>query len=156
MDQSQPDLGILLALAYRCFVDELTEGLSQAGFPGTRPAYGYLFRALQGDGLTVSGLAAQLQISKQATVKIVDDMEARGFVTRISNRADRREKTVRLTQRARDLMSVALQIGERVESEMVDQAGAQAVATMRAILTRYVEQHGGLEDALRRRARPVW
>jgi DNA-binding MarR family transcriptional regulator len=156
MVHSRPDLGILLALAYRTFSDQLAEGLRLAGFPDTRPAYGYLFRALQDKGLTLSALAAQLQISKQAAVKIVDDLERRGFVTRLADRADRREKTVQLTPRARALIAEALRLGEQIEAELVEQAGAEAVAAMRAVLTAYVEQHGGLEDALARRAQPVW
>jgi DNA-binding MarR family transcriptional regulator len=154
--QEGPDLGILLAIAYRCLIDELAARLSAAGFPNIRPPDGYMFRALQGEGRTSTELADLLDISKQATLKIIDSLEERGFVARHPVADDRRAKIVRLTERGLLAMQTAIQINRQIEAEFIAQIGAEDVGTLRAALTSFVETRGGIDDARARRARPVW
>jgi DNA-binding MarR family transcriptional regulator len=151
-----PDLGILLAIAYRCAIDQLTARLTAAGFPGIRPADGYMFRALRGDGHTSTELAQILGISKQATIKIVDHMEGRSLVARHPVADDRRAKIIRLTDQGRHTMETAIRVNGEIEAEFAAQVGAEDVSAMRAALIAFTEAYGGAEDARARRARPVW
>jgi DNA-binding MarR family transcriptional regulator len=151
-----PDLGILLAIAFRCAIDELTARLAQAGFPDVRPADGYMFRALQGDGRTSSELADMLRISKQATIKIIDNMEARGLAARHPVPEDRRAKLVRLTERGQFAMATAKQINRTLEAELMERIGPADVTAMRAALAVLCDMYGGQDDARAGRARPVW
>jgi DNA-binding MarR family transcriptional regulator len=151
-----PDLGILLAIAYRCAIDQLTARLTAAGFPGIRPPDGYMFRALRGEGRTSTDLAQILGISKQATIKIVDHMEARGLVARHPVADDRRAKIIRLTDQGRQTMETAIRINGEIEAEFAAQIGDAGVSAMRVALLAFTETYGGAEDARARRARPVW
>jgi DNA-binding MarR family transcriptional regulator len=152
----EADLAILLTIAFRCLVDQLTGRLAAAGFPDVRPQYGYVFRALQGEGMTSTELAALLGVTKQATVKLVDDLEAHDFVARHPDSADRRAKTVRLTDRGRRALATAQGISADLEAELVTTVGSAQVDAMRQALLAFITAHGGLEDARARRARPVW
>jgi DNA-binding MarR family transcriptional regulator len=155
-DSMEPDLGILLAITYRLFIDELTARLATAGYPDLRPPDGYMFRALQSEGRTITQLAEQLRISKQAALKIVDDMEGRGLVARHAVADDRRLKLIRLTDRGRRAMETAIRINRQIESEFAAQIGQETATTMRTALRLFVDTHGGRDDARARRARPVW
>jgi DNA-binding MarR family transcriptional regulator len=155
-DEAGADLAILITVAFRCVVDQLTARLAAAGFPDVRPPYGYIFRALQGEGMTSTELAALLQVSKQATLKLVDELEAHDFVARHPDIADRRAKILRLTVRGRSALETAMGISADLEAELAALVGDDRVASMRSALVTFIASHGGLEDARARRARPVW
>lgn len=151
-----PDLGILMAIAYRCMIDELTARLARAGFADIRPPDGYVFRALQGEGRTITELAELLGVSKQAALKIVDSMEERGLATRNPVAGDRRVRLIRLSERGRTAWQTAVRINRGIEAELAVQVGAEQASAMRAALEAFVAAHGGLDEARARRARPVW
>ena len=54
---TQPDLGILLALAYQEFVRELHTAMAGAGFADLGHSDGYVFRALAERPMTATELA---------------------------------------------------------------------------------------------------
>src|SRR5579885_3327314 len=125
------DFAILLTVAVRCLVDQLTGGLEAAGFPDVRPQYGYVFRALYPSGMTSTELASILHVSKQAVVKLIDELEARGFVARHPDADDRRAKIVRLTERGRRVVETARRISADLEASLTAEVGDESVAAMR-------------------------
>jgi DNA-binding MarR family transcriptional regulator len=151
-----PDLGILLALAFRVYVDELHAELAARGFPDMKPGFGVVFRALQAGPLTLTQLAAQLGISKQAAAKVVGELLERGFLVQEEEPEDRRTKLLALTQRGRAVVRAAMQIGARVEARLGEEVGPRAVAGLRAALEHLVVSGGDEADMRARRARPVW
>lgn len=59
----------------------------------------------QGEKLTMTMLADQLQISKQQLTKLVNDMERRGIVERIHDTENRRQVYIRITEDGRKELS---------------------------------------------------
>ena len=106
-----PDLGILLTLAVRGFVDSLHAELRVRGFADLRPPYGVVFRALRDKPLTLTELAARLGVTKQSAAKVVNEMEAKKFLRRKGSPTDGRAKTLELTARGREAMATAIAIG---------------------------------------------
>lgn len=153
---AQADFGILLALAYRVYVDELHAALAARGYPDMRPSFGALFRALYQQPLTLTELAAQLGTSKQAAAKIVAELVERGLVVQRATDADRRRKDLVLSPRGRALVRTAIEIGTKVEARLVAEVGPKAVTGMRAALEHLVVTGGGQAELKARRARPVW
>ena len=156
MTDDLPDLALLLAGTSRPLADRMVAGHAAAGFHEVRPPHGFVLRALAGGGLTLTALAERLGVTKQAALKVVDDMEARGLVARVPSPEDRRAKLLTLTPRGEAARAAALQTSAAIERELREDLGDDAVDAARAVLMRFVERHGGLEDALVRRARPVW
>lgn len=112
------DLGILLGLAYTAFVDELRASLSASGFDDLGRWYGYVFRALDAEPLSSSALARRLGITNQGMMKIVDEMEARGYVERGADAVDARVKRLRLAPRGRRALRAARAFHAKFEAKL--------------------------------------
>lgn len=151
------DFGYLLALALQSYVDELHAGLAARGFDELRPSFGLVFRALDEEPLTLTGLAARLGVSKQAAAKVVAELLERGFVEQRAGADDRRTKALVLSMRGRSLVRAARGISGQVERRLRRALGPAAVDGLRRVLSHLVEEG----EAARRggaapRARPVW
>ncbi len=151
-----PDWALLVVGANGCVADRLTREVAAAGFHPTRPAYGAVLRALEPRPSTLTALAELLGVTKQAVSVVVDEMVEHRYVERRPDPADRRAKRLALTRRGRAVRRTAQEISERMEAELVADLGAEAVAAARAVLLRFVERHGRLEDVRAGRARSVW
>ena len=155
-DASPADLGILLTLGLRAFVDRLHAGLDETGFEDVRPSFGVVFRALRDGPLTLTGLAGRLGVTKQAAAKVVSEMVATSLVQRTASRTDGRAKELALTDRGRAAMSTAISLGSSIEASLREQVGAETVAALRRGLEGFIVQAGDAEDLARRRSRALW
>jgi DNA-binding MarR family transcriptional regulator len=160
MADSQPqrttDLAILVTAASRCVADRLLDAMGTAGLDEVRSNHGFVIRALGGGDLTLTELAGLLGVSKQAAQKVVDDMERRGLVERMPSSSDRRAKAIRLTASGRKVRKTALATSKRLEAELRADLGDATVDAGLAVLERFVERNGGLEEVRAGRARPIW
>jgi DNA-binding MarR family transcriptional regulator len=69
------------------------------------------------DGLTQVALANYLEIEPMTVCRLVDRLEARGFIERIPDPADRRAKLVWLTEKSRSMMDILREIASVVCEE---------------------------------------
>lgn len=91
--------------------------IMQAVMPAqTEPRYYAIMGALaEADAISQKDLADRLNINRTVMVKLIDRLEAAGFVVRSRNPGDRRSYVLTLTdpgRRARDLMGPAIARGE--------------------------------------------
>lgn len=135
MEPTRLDFGILLVLAYQEFVSELRATLTEQGFHDQGRSDGYVLRALSATAMTVSELADRLEISKQGAGQIVDDMERRDYVERRPDPRDGRARLLYLSEHGRDALAAARRFHQRFERHMVKEHGAEAVASLRTLLT---------------------
>lgn len=134
-DPAQPDLGVLLALAYQAFVLDLHAALADAGFDDLGSSDGFVFRTLAEAPLTVSELAGRLAISKQGAGQVVADMERRGYVVRRRHPTDARARLVALSDRGLAALAAARAFHRRREAALVAELGERAVRSLRTGLT---------------------
>ena len=151
-----PDFAILVVGAARVVADRLGASVQRAGVEDMRAPFGFVIRALAEQPCTLTALAASLGVSKQAAIKVVDDMERHGFIRRIPDPADRRAKLLTLTPKAKTVRRTALSTSRRMEAELRRAFGATDVAAMRTVLEGLLDRHGALTDAVAGRSRPVW
>ena len=151
-----PDFALLVTIAARAVADGLLAAHADAGFGWMKSQYGFVLRALGDEGLRLTEIAERLGVSKQAALQIVDEMESHGLIARQTSAEDRRAKLIRVTKSGRKVRSTALAASKRMEARLRRQLGERALADCRAVLTRFIERHGGAEEARRGRARPVW
>jgi DNA-binding MarR family transcriptional regulator len=148
--QAQPDIGILLALAFQEFVRELRAAMAEAGYGDVGRSGGFVFRALGEQPLTVTDLAARLAITKQGAAQIIEDMEAHGYVRRRPDPRDGRARLVELTERGGAALAFARRFHRRYEEQLGRTHGRAALAEMRAVLTGMATaETGGLYPQLR-------
>jgi DNA-binding MarR family transcriptional regulator len=129
------DLGILLALGYQSFVEQLRDHLASRGFDDLGRSDGFVLRGLDRTAMTTSQLAALLHISKQGAAQIVNDMQRRGYVEGRPDPADGRARLLHLAPRGRRALAEAGAFHRRYESDLAGRVGAPAVAALRAVLT---------------------
>ncbi len=154
-DDLTTDLAILIAAAWRAVTDELQTSVV-AVEPKMRPIYGFVIRAVGSEEPTINRLAELLGTTKQAASLLADEVEAAGFIERITDPSDRRRRRLRLTARGAAVRERAIKTSSRLESELADAVGKSAVLGCRETLIALVARVGDLDDVLARRARPVW
>jgi DNA-binding MarR family transcriptional regulator len=148
--QPDPDLGILLLLAYQGFVRQLHADMAKHGFDDLGRSDGVVFRMLNRQPRTVSDLAERLEISKQGAAQIIDDMQDRGYVSRTPDPNDARAKLVALSERGRSALAVARRFHRRYEQRLTRMHGTESIALLRTILQTMAESApAGLDRELR-------
>ncbi len=149
------DFGLLLARGFNAYVGYLHERLAAAGFADLRPTFGLPLRALHERPRTLTELARELGVSKQAAAKVVGELEGRSLIERRPSPADGRATLLRLSSRGRSLVAAAIRIGDAVERDLARDLGEQAAAHIRAGLER-LAYDPPWADAPPARARRVW
>jgi DNA-binding MarR family transcriptional regulator len=151
--REQPvDLGIMLGVAYQEFVRELHTAHAAAGFADLGRSDGFVFRSLAVRPMTVSELAAHLEITKQGAAQVIDDMERRGYVEREPDPSDRRARLVRLSARGERALATARRFHRDYERRLIRAHGKEAVGTLRAML----EAIAGAEQSVDPRMRAFY
>lgn len=154
-NRPEADFGLLFALAFRCYVDHLHARLAERGFTPVRSAFGPVLRALRGRETSLTSLAAELDISKQAAGRIVEDMRAADLVSQRSDPSDGRARILALTERGRAMVDAAIEIAADYEAAMRAELGAEGARSLRAGLERVVERAGSAGDLAARRVRSI-
>jgi len=139
---SEPDLGILLALAYQEFVTELRQDLAERGFDDLARSSGYVFRALDAEPLTTSALADRLGVSKQGAGQLVDEMTRRGYVSSRPDPSDGRARLLELSERGRAALAAARAFHRSYEQRLARRHGRAHVDDLRAMLTAMAPTYG--------------
>jgi MarR family transcriptional regulator for hemolysin len=150
------DFAILIVGAARAVADRLGAAVVKDGINDMRAPYGYVIRALAERPLRVTELAEMLGVSKPAAVKVVDEMERRRLLRRVPLKGDRRSKVLRLTDKGERVRSAARHESRELERELRAELSDEDVDAMRRVLLRFLELHGGLEEAQAGRARAPW
>jgi DNA-binding MarR family transcriptional regulator len=156
MANHSPDLAILIVGAARVVADRLGDAVERAGVDDMRTPFGFVIRVLAERDRTLTDLADLLGVSKQAAIKIVDEMETRRFVTRHPDPDDRRVKLLRLTDKGRKVRRTALAASRAMERELRRGIGDPDVDALRAALETLLARHQALEDARAGRSRAPW
>ena len=133
--------------ATREVTDRLNAAVRAAGIDDMRAPFGFVIRALAEAPLELTALAERLGVTKQAAIKVVDEMEARGFLTREPHPTDRRAKRLTLTARGEAVRAAALAESHRMERELRAALGDADVDAFRRVLATF---------GVGPRARPVW
>lgn len=145
------DFGILLALSYTAFVDELRAELARLGYDELNRSFGYVARALAEGPLTLKALAERLELTPPGALKIVDDMVANGYLERAPDRTDGRAKRLGLSRRGNAALDAARRFHARFERRLASRHGKAHVVTLRALLSAVVRERAlaGAPPALR-------
>jgi DNA-binding MarR family transcriptional regulator len=122
-----PSTPTLLRTAYNVLSAAIYRAASEAGATDMRPAHGNAMEMLAiQDGLRLTDIAAQAGMAPQSMGEIIDDLVAKGYLTRREDPADRRAKRIYLTQKGRDtaqasriaLLEIERRISETLGTDM--------------------------------------
>lgn len=123
-----------LLAASAWFDEALLARLEQRGWPRLSPTRSRVFLALSRGPVLVSELARELDVSRQAVHKLLDNLERDGLLERRTDEHDRRAQRVGLTDRGKALAADAGRILPQLECELAERIGADNVEALRSAL----------------------
>lgn len=145
-------LARLLAIAYRQLIDDLHDQLRERGWHEVRPAYGFVLLAARETPVTVSALAEDLGMTKQAASKLAESMLAAGLLQRGAEEGDQRRRPLVLSAEGHRLLAEVEEIYAALEARWAERIGADGVERLRTDLRAVVATPDGSLPAVR----PTW
>lgn len=101
-------------------------------------------------GIDATRLAGLIALDKPTTGGVVDRLEAKGLLTRASDKADRRLKRLSMTAEGRRVLRVVTPAVERTQARLLAPLSAGDRAQFISLLTRIVEANNELSRAPQR------
>jgi DNA-binding MarR family transcriptional regulator len=127
-----PSTPTLLRTAYNVLSAAIYRAVSQAGAADMRPAHGNAMEMLSiQDGLRLTDIAARAGMAPQSMGEIVDDLVAKGYLSRREDPADRRAKRIYLTQKGRDTAQASRIALLEIERRISETLGTDTYQEMR-------------------------
>ena len=100
-----------------CLSDEYDRALSKLGLHAPQAAY--ILAICQNPSQPQDALASLLNVNRSSITRQLADLEAKGFVRRVRNQADRRECLVEPTDRAFDVLPRLVDIRNDCQSALL-------------------------------------
>jgi DNA-binding MarR family transcriptional regulator len=134
-------LPALLAQASELISGEFHAVVQAAGF--SVPEWRILATLASKPGLSIGGLA-DITVSKQPTVtRLLDRMEAKGYVQRYPHDSDRRITMVRITPTGRAIVADLMAQAKEHEHRVLQPFGLKRAEALKVTLRRIIELHRG-------------
>jgi DNA-binding MarR family transcriptional regulator len=105
--------------------------------------------------MTLTALADDLGVTKQAAGRVIDDMRAAGLVSQTPDPADGRARILTLSARGLAMVDAAIEIGTAFEERVARDIGPGAARALRDALGHVVERTGAAGDLAARRVRSM-
>jgi DNA-binding MarR family transcriptional regulator len=128
------ELPLLLLAGFRVQIDDLHAELGQRGHAGMRPLHGFVLQAIGRPGTTAAELGRRLGVTKQAAGKTIDTLHQLGYVIRVPDRVDQRQKIVVLTDRGVDALLQSAQIFAELRARWAAELGVDRLSALEADL----------------------
>ena len=135
MQQSSgAELALLLLNGFETLVGGVVVELDRRGHPGVTATHEFALRAIDQGAQSASELGRSLEVSKQAAAKSIAALEDLGYLERQSDPKDARRKTLVVTPRGYEMMSIGSAAFDSLRSRLVEQVGAADVETLERVL----------------------
>jgi DNA-binding MarR family transcriptional regulator len=135
MPDDAPSTAALLFIAHRWVENRIFEAVRAAGYTDVTLAQCRIAQRLSPDGIRLTELAEQAQVTKQTAGALVDELERNGYVTRRPDPADARARLVLLGDRGAEVCRTAGVELARIEEQWRDHLGDDAYRGLRAALS---------------------
>ena len=126
--------GASMRLVWQWVWAQIFEGVARAGYDDLNPAHVGLFRHPSLGGRRLTEIAQQMQITKQSVHELVSHLQARGYLVREPDPADRRARIVVLTQKGRQLESIVRDQARHAEEQIAAILGPRRFAKLQQAL----------------------
>lgn len=130
---------VLMFLSYRYAEQRILERIWAAGFDDITLAQARVAARIAEDGIRLTDLAEQAQVTKQSAGSMVDTLERAGYLERVPDPADARARLIRLAARGRAVQKEARKAERAIEQEWERHLGKEDLATLRELLARLRE-----------------
>ena len=128
------DLRYLLLDAFRALDREIEAALEDRGVGELRPSQAATLLLVDRGGTRLSDMAQRAEVTKQAMMQLVDDLQEMGCVRRVPDPEDARAKFVRLTAKGLRHRASARKAVQAVDSRIRRRLGIRRYEALRAFL----------------------
>ncbi len=140
-------------MAFRQLIDDLHERLAAEGWVDMKRSYGFVLVAAREHPTSGKDIAALMGMTKQAASKLIDAMVEAGYVVRVVDPGDQRQRAVSLTPRGRELLVVVERIYGDLEADWAAEIGADDLSGLRRQIARVLMARN---DGVFPPVRPTW
>lgn len=138
--QTDPDLGVLAGRLLFAVQEEMFDALAREGHPNLRPQHGAVLAYLDAEGSRATDLARHSGQHKQVVGKVIDELEALGYLERRPDPADRRAKLIVPTPLGLDQMARSDAIMAAIEDRHAQAVGADAYDGFKTLLRQITQR----------------
>lgn len=138
MSRRGGDLALLLLAGFRTMADRGAAELALLGYEDVRPVHDFALHSILAGADSASELGKAMSVSKQAAAKMIALLEARGYLTRLADPADKRRIRLQVTERGLTMLREGEAIFDRLRTQWEQQVGTDAVAELERTLAAYV------------------
>jgi|SRR6185369_4857542 len=135
----EPNVGVLMFIAYRALENEAFAALAAAGHTDITRAQGKLLQRVNEDGSRLTDLADAAQVTKQTAGYLVDQLERAGYLERAPDPTDARARLIRLTDKAKQIRPIADRAVAETEARWAAHLGKRRMDQLHDTLTRLRE-----------------
>ncbi|SFR77824.1 DNA-binding transcriptional regulator, MarR family [Agromyces sp. CF514] len=138
------EVGVLLNQVHSAATERLNTALQPMNLNSRHAAVMFLIR----DGVeTQRDLVARLNTDKTGMVRMVDDLDRLGYVSRTPSTSDRRVTILRLTAAGEDALREAQLHTRRVADDVFHAVDSEDLVALRSILSRVLGSHASTGNA---------
>jgi DNA-binding MarR family transcriptional regulator len=116
----------------------VTDGVTASGHP-IRAAHSAVFVNIDRDGTRLTHLAERALMTPQAMGELVDELETRGYLTRVPDPGDRRAKLIMLTDLGYEALQAAFDTIITIENDLANLLGRDELLQLRNALRQIAE-----------------
>ncbi len=128
----------LLGQAYSLLGFKIVDGVVGAGFP-QKPSHSAVFAQIKVDGSRLSELARGANMTPQAMMELVDELEDLEYVERRPDPTDRRAKLIVLTAKGRECIAAGVATIEGIEEQICQALGPTGHRRLQDMLRKLIE-----------------
>lgn len=129
-----PHPALMMFLGVRHTETRVMDAVVAAGFDDLTLAQGRIAARLRDDGIRLTDLAEQAQVTKQSAQFLIDQLERAGYVERRPDPADGRARLIFMAERGRAVQVVARGVEQAILREWTEHIGVERMAVLRGIL----------------------
>jgi DNA-binding MarR family transcriptional regulator len=133
-------IGRLLLRAQRAFSEAAYTRLRARGHEGLSIVHTNMLAHLDIEGTTLTVLAERAGITKQAMRELVDDLEAKGYVTSATDLVDRRARRIKFTDAGWQFLRDAYAVKLEIEQDYRQVLGEEGLLQLRNALEKLVNR----------------
>jgi DNA-binding MarR family transcriptional regulator len=127
-------IGALLRRPFLASRARIVAALHEAGFTDIQPAHLAVFQHPGPDGRSPGDIARSALATKQAMNNLLTQLERAGYLARVVSAANRRERTVALTDRGREAVATIREAVTAIEAAWKQSLGAAEYLRLRRSL----------------------
>jgi DNA-binding MarR family transcriptional regulator len=125
----------------------------RAEHPDVRYSHGFLFQQLVEGPRPVGEIAENLGVTSQAVSKMVRELEALGYVSRVADPDDARVRRVGLTERGQAAIEAGRSVRKRLNDELAHALGEDRLHIAAGTLKEALAARGAMSEVQSRRVR---